>query len=204
MNNFLYGIIIGFVLCVPVGPVGLICMQRTLAQGRRAGFVSGLGAATADSIYCAIAELGLTFISNLIMRQSGIIRFGGGIIICVLGLNLLRGRNSESGPVVVKTVDLPFGYASTFMLALTNPVTILSYTWLFAGLGMRNLDKTLTGVIYTVTGVFTGSALWWFFLSYVVDAFKRKLLFSGLGKVNKVSGIILTLIGVCILVSLVH
>ena len=90
------------------------------------------------------------------------------------------------------------------MLALTNPVTILSYTWLFAGLGMRNLDKTLTGVIYTVTGVFTGSALWWFFLSYVVDAFKRKLLFSGIDKVNKVSGIILTLIGVCILVSLVH
>jgi threonine/homoserine/homoserine lactone efflux protein len=204
MNNFFYGVIIGFILCVPVGPVGLICMQRTLAQGKRAGFISGLGAATADSIYCAIAELGLTFISNLIMRQSGIIRFGGGIIICVLGLNLLWGRNAERGPVVVKTVDLPFGYAATFMLALTNPVTILSYTWLFAGLGMRDLDKALTGVVCTVTGVFTGSALWWCFLSYVVDAFKRKLLFSGLDKVNQVSGVILTLIGVCILISLIH
>jgi threonine/homoserine/homoserine lactone efflux protein len=203
MSNFFYGIIIGFILCVPVGPVGLICMQRTLSQGRHAGFVSGLGAATADSIYCAFAELGLTFVSNLLIRQSGMIRFGGGMIICILGMNLLFGRNSESGSVMVKAVDLPFGYASTFMLALTNPVTILSYTWLFAGLGMRNEDKALEGVVCTVTGVFTGSALWWFLLSLTVDTFRRKLLFSGLEKVNRVAGIILTVIGTCILISLI-
>jgi len=203
MNNFFYGIVIGFILCVPVGPVGLICVQRTLSQGRHAGFVSGLGAATADSIYCAIAELGLTFVSNLIMRQSDIIRFGGGLIICILGMNLLLGKNSQPGSAMVKAVDLPFGYASTFMLALANPVTILSYTWLFAGLGIRNAEKALGGVVCTVTGVFTGSALWWFLLSLTVDTFRRKLLFNGLEKVNKVSGIILTVIGICILTSLI-
>jgi threonine/homoserine/homoserine lactone efflux protein len=203
MSNLFYGIVIGFILCVPVGPVGLICMQRTLSRSRHAGFVSGLGAATADSIYCAIAELGLTFISNLITKQSSIIRFGGGLIICILGMNLLFGRKSASGYSLVKTADLPFGYASTFMLALTNPVTIFSYTWFFAGLGMRSAEKTLWSVACTVTGVFAGSALWWFLLSLAVDTFRRKLLFSGLEKVNKISGLILTVIGICILFSLI-
>jgi len=197
----LKGVIIGFSIAAPVGPIGLLCIRRTLAEGRTAGLVSGLGAATADAIYGCIAGFGLTFISTLLIRQQVWFRIVGGLFLCYLGLKVFLSRPTEQ-TASAKGNGLIGAYASTFFLTLTNPMTILSFAAIFAGLGVASTSGNYISASVLVLGVFSGSALWWLLLSGGVAFFQTKFNIRELKWVNRISGIVILLFGLYVLLSM--
>jgi threonine/homoserine/homoserine lactone efflux protein len=203
ISFLLRGLIIGFSIAAPVGPIGVLCIRRTLTDGRISGLVSGLGAATADAIYGCIAGFGLAFISNFLVSQQIWLRLAGGAFLCYLGLKTLFAKPSEQ-PVLAKRNDLHGVYASTFFLTLTNPMTILSFMAIFAGLGLAGTSRNYGSAGVLVLGVFSGSALWWFLLSGAVALFREKVNERGLQWVNRISGAIITGFGLFALLSTVY
>lgn len=196
------GIVIGFSIAAPVGPIGVVCIGRTLAGGWASGLVSGLGAASADAIYGCIAGFGLTFISNILVSQHTWLRLIGGLFLLYLGLKTFRTTPPEQQAASVKGNSLVRDYASTFFLTLTNPMTILSFTAIFAGLGLVSMRGNDVSAGVLVLGVFIGSALWWLILSGGVGVFREKIGFHGLKWVNKVSGSIIAGFGCLSLLSM--
>jgi threonine/homoserine/homoserine lactone efflux protein len=200
--SFLKGLVLGFSIAMPVGPIGVLCIHRTLARGRASGLVSGLGAATADAVYGSIAGFGLTFISGFLVRQQTWLSFAGGIFLCYLGLKTFLTppavqRNSEGKSGLVSA------YASTFLLTLTNPMTILSFTLVFAGLGGVGADGNYATAGLLVLGVFVGSGLWWLLLSGGVSLFRERFSLQGLAWLNKVSGLVIVGLGLSVLLRLI-
>jgi threonine/homoserine/homoserine lactone efflux protein len=198
----LRGLLIGFSIAAPVGPIGVLCIRRTLTRGRLSGYVSGLGAATADSIYGSIAGFGLAFISNFLVSQQGWLRLAGGAFLCYLGIRTFLAKPAgQAAPA--KENNLIGDYASTFFLTLTNPMTIIAYVAVFAGLGLAGARNNYASAGVLVLGVFMGSALWSFSLCSVVGFFREKFTQRGLGWVNRISGIIITGFGLFALLSAV-
>jgi len=199
---WLSGLAIGFSIAAPVGPIGVLCVRRTLVEGRTSGFVSGLGAASADAIYGSIAAFGLTLISNFLITQQVWLRLIGGLFLCCLGLKTLLAKPAEQA-ATAKGNGLIGAYVSTFFLTLTNPMTIISFAAIFAGLGLASAggDLRLAGVL--VLGVFMGSALWWLILSGVVNVFRERFHLRGLRWVNRISGMIIIGFGFYALLSII-
>jgi len=187
---FFSGLIIGFSIAAPVGPIGVLCIRRTLVNGRVSGFVSGLGAATADALYGCVAGFGLTFISSFLIGQQVWFSLIGGVFLLYLGIRTFLARPSEEA-ASDRGSGLLAAYGSTFFLTLTNPVTILAFAAIFAGLGIasRAGDYLSAGIL--VSGVFLGSALWWFILSAGVGLVRRKFDLQVLRWVNRISGLII-------------
>ena len=196
---FLEGIIIGFAIAAPVGPIGVLCIRRTLAEGRASGFVSGLGAATADAVYGATAAFGLSLITDFLLGGASWLRLVGGAFPLFLGVKTLFARPAERAAEA--RGGLPGAYASTFFLTLTNPTTILSFAAIFAGLGVTGANDALSAALL-VLGVFLGSAAWWLVLSGGTGLFRPKLSVGGLRWVNGVSGTIIAAFGVLALSGL--
>lgn len=186
----LRGLVIGFSIAAPVGPIGVLCIRRTLTEGRAAGIVSGLGAATADAIYGCIAGFGLTFISNFLVSQQVGLRLIGGVFLVYLGIKTLLAKPVEHA-VFVTSQGLFGAYTSTFFLTLANPLTILSFAAIFAGLGLASSSGDYVTAVVLVLGVFMGSVLWWLILSGCVGMFRAKFDTRGLQWVNRISGVII-------------
>ena len=201
VSFLLRGIVVGFSIAAPVGPIGVLCIRRTLAEGRATGLVSGLGAATADAIYGCVAGFGLTFISSFLVNQQVWLRLIGGTFLCYLGIRTWLTAAAE-GAASTKGNGLVAAYAATFFLTLTNPMTILSFAAIFAGLGLVNRTGGYAPAGILVLGVFGGSALWWLLLSGGVSLFRSQFTAGGLRWVNRVSGIVITAFGVLALLSL--
>ncbi len=191
----------GFSVAAPVGPIGVLCIRRTLAEGRASGLVSGLGAATADAIYGCIAGFGLTFISSIFISQQVWLRLVGGVFLCCLGLKTFLARPVEQA-ASAEGNGLVGAYTSTFFLTLTNPMTILSFAAIFAGLGVASASGNYLSAGVLVLGVFVGSALWWLILSGGVSLFRARFSPQQLRWVNRVSGIIIMVFGLLALLSL--
>ncbi len=155
----LKGLIIGFSIAAPVGPIGVLCIRRTLAEGRAYGFVSGLGAATADGCYGTIAALGLTLVSSFLVEQANWLRLIGGAYLCYLGLKTFHSRPAERA-AEAKGRGLLGAYSSTLFLTLTNPLTIFAFAAIFAGLGAEAAAGNTFGALNVVLGVFLGSMAW--------------------------------------------
>ncbi len=197
---FLRGIVIGFSIAAPVGPIGVLCIRRTLAQGRLCGLITGLGAATADALYGGIAGFGLTAVSNLLVSQQAWLRLIGGLFLCYLGVKSFFARPTQS-TVAPKGGALSGAYVSTLILTFTNPMTILSFAAVFAGLGLGGGATDYGGAALLVLGVFLGSALWWLFLSGGVGLLREKLNDDHFRWVNRISGTIIAGFGLLALVS---
>ncbi len=198
---FLRGLIIGFSIAAPVGPIGILCIRRTLAEGMWYGLVSGLGAATADAFYGCIAAFGLTLIANLLIGQQFWLRLVGGLFLCYLGLKTFLAKPAEQAAQSQEN-SLLGAYASTLVLTLTNPLTILSFAAIFAGLGLAEANSDYLAAVLLVLGVFAGSAAWWLLLSGGVSLFRTKFGLRELGWVNRISGVIITVFGLIALLSL--
>jgi len=197
----LRGVIIGFSIAAPVGPIGVLCIRRTLAEGHASGLISGLGAATADAIYGCIAGFGLTLISSFLISQQVWLRLVGGSFLCFLGFRTFLSKPAEQA-ASTKGKGLVGSYVSTFFLTITNPVTILSFAAIFAGLGIGGASVNHVSAALLVLGVFIGSALWWFILSGVANVFRAEFSRDKLKWINRVSGIIIATFGVIALLSL--
>ena len=181
----LRGAVLGLAVAAPVGPIGVLCIRRSLAEGRTVGFVVGLGAATADAVYGAVAGLGLTIVSSFLVDQRVWLRLVGGVFLCYLGLRTLAARPAEKAAGGGRGGGLVGAYASAFFLTLTNPTTILSFAAVFAAVSVET--EALT-VVPLVAGVFLGSASWWLLLSTGVSLFRDKVGPRGMRAVNVVSG----------------
>lgn len=202
MNLLLKGLIIGFSIAAPVGPVGVLCMRRTLADGRVAGFTSGLGAATADAFYGCVAAFGLTFIANFLIRQQFGFRLVGGGFLCYLGVKTFLARPALTEAPTGGS-GLMAGYASTFFLTLTNPMTIIAFAAIFAGLGLGETGGNYLSAGLLVSGVFLGSSLWWLMLSGGVALLRSRFTEKGLRWANRFAGTVITAFGLAAFWSLV-
>ncbi len=196
------GLIIGFSIAAPVGPIGVLCIRRTLADGRAVGFAAGLGAATADALYGAVAGFGLTVVSTALVGQQGWLRLIGGAFLCWLGARTFLARPAEAAAPAARGGGLAGAYASTLVLTLTNPMTILSFAAVFAGLGVGAAGAGYGAAAVLVTGVFAGSALWWLVLSGAVGLLRHRVTPRGLRWVNRASGTIIAAFGLLALLSL--
>jgi threonine/homoserine/homoserine lactone efflux protein len=200
INFLLRGLIIGFSIAAPVGPIGILCIRRTLSVGRISGLVSGLGAATADSLYGCVAGFGLAFISNFLVKQQIWLHLIGGAFLCYLGIKTLLAKPANQA-AAARENGLLGEYASTFFLTLTNPMTIISFAAIFAGLGLASTRGNYGSAGILVLGVFMGSALWWLVLSSGVGIFRKKFNTNSLQWVNRISGLIITGFGLFALLS---
>ncbi len=194
MPFFVKGMLIGFSIAAPVGPIGLLCIRRTVAQGRGAGFVSGLGAATADATYGFIAAFGLTFISGFLVSHSSLLNLIGGLFLLYLGIKIFRSTVATNA-TDTRSSTLVKHYISTFLLTLTNPTTILSFVAIFAGLGIGSDARDYLSASVMVLGVFLGSALWWLILSEGIHFFRKNFSLRQLQWVNMISGILIFCLG---------
>jgi threonine/homoserine/homoserine lactone efflux protein len=191
------GFVLGFTIAAAVGPIALLCIRRTLAEGRAVGLASGLGVATADATYGAIAAFGLTAVTDLLIdwrRPLGIV---GGIFLLWLAWRTFRSMPAATPAVPNGDMDgsgaarrgLPAAYLSTLGLTLTNPMTILSFAALFVGLGVTGGD--VIGATTITAGVFLGSAAWWVVLVTIVGALRSRLTPAGLRRINVASGLLI-------------
>jgi threonine/homoserine/homoserine lactone efflux protein len=203
LSLFVKGLIIGVSIAAPVGPIGVLCIRRTLAEGRISGFVSGMGAATADAMYGCIAGFGVTVIFNLLIGQQFWLRLMGGIFLFVLGVKTFLSKPAEAASITTGK-GLAGAYASTLFLTLTNPVTILAFAAIFAGLGLGYTKGDYTAGLLLVCGVFLGSAFWWLFLSTSVGLFRTWFNGPRLRWVNRFSGVIIAGFGFLAFLSLLQ
>jgi threonine/homoserine/homoserine lactone efflux protein len=197
---FLKGLVIGFAMAVPIGPLGVMCVRKTLAEGHSRGLIIGLGAATVDSLYGSIGAFGLTFVSDVIAGQNFWLRLVGGGLLMFLGMRTFRAKGKDS-IIPFANKGLLGSYISAFILALTNPVTIFAFFAVFAAFGLGH-QLSLISASVLVLGVFVGTCLWFLTLSYVATVFRKKLDSVGLILVNKISGVLLILSGVAAIASL--
>ena len=200
--TFLRGLAIGFGIAAPVGPIGVLCIRRTLADGRAVGFASGLGAATADAMYGAVAAFGLTLVSTALVGQRVWLQAAGGIFLCYLGVRTWMAAPAAATEASRRGSGLVSAWASTFVLTLTNPATILSFVAIFAGLGLGAGAGGYRPAALMVLGVFLGSALWWLLLSTGVGYFRTALTRQGLRWVNRLAAAVITAFGIGALVGL--
>ena len=200
-NFFLRGLLIGLSIAAAVGPMSILCIQRTLQRGQRYGLISGLGIATADAVYGCIAAFGLTFISDFFVSQQFWIRLLGGLFLVYLGVRTVLSKPAERA-ATANASGYMSAYISTLLLTLANPTTILSFVAIFAGIGVGGASKSYASAIFVVLGVFVGSVLWWCFLTSVVSFLRARFTDVWLLWINRVSGGIIMLFGVVALVSL--
>ena len=198
----LKGLALGFSIAAPIGPIGILCVRRTLTEGRAFGLVSGLGAATADAVYGMVAGFGITFISSLLIGQRVWLNLAGGIFLCYLGVRTFLAQPAERA-AATRQAGLLGAYASTLFLTLTNPMTIMFFAAVFAGLGITTAPSGYLSSGLLVTGVFLGSALWWFVLTSGASLFLAKSSTHHWCWINRISGVILVGFGVAALLSLI-
>jgi len=200
------GIIIGLFVSLPVGPISVLGVRRILLRGPFYGMMTGFGAATADAVYCFIAAFGLTFIADLLLKYNTEFNVFGGIFLILFGLKIFFSK--MPGQVVVKEDNTNGGYSglqrtffSSFLIAFTNPIMILSFLGIFAALGINAISGSLWHVLILVAGVWGGAAGFWFLFSQGINKVRTKFTLESLHRVNMLSGLVLGLFGIGLAVS---
>lgn len=200
---FFKGLLLGFSLAAPLGPIGVLCIRRTLANGMLTGFVSGLGTATADALYAAMAAFGLTAATGYLVSQQLYFHSIGGLYLLYLSYTTFTAQpemNTAPPPIAGTLLS---SYFSSFFLTLANPMTILMFIALFAGITTLELSADYTHSLLLVGGVFSGSLVWWFFLSTFVGILRSNFSPPKLVLINRISGIIIAGFGIYSLSSIV-
>lgn len=195
--TLLKGFIVGLGASIPLGPLGVLCVQKTLSKGRNSGFITGLGASFSDTLYAAISLLGLAFIENLIDRNRDIVMIIGGAIIICIGIRIfftnpikqIRQKNTNKKHVQ--------DFIEAFLMTVTNPGAIFLILGLLAAVGINiNDNEVRPSVVVILLGVFMGTVTWWFTLSTGINVFRKKFRIRQLVMINRVSGAIMGVLGV--------
>jgi threonine/homoserine/homoserine lactone efflux protein len=195
----LKGVVIGIIIALPVGPVGVLCVRRTLFEGAAFGLVSGLGAASADTLYAVVAGFGLTAVSASLLAYETPLGAAGGVFLIFLGLRALA--TPEPAPEPLRGEALLGAFASTFALTITNPLTILAFAGIFAALGI-GAGATYPAIAALIIGVFVGSLLWWLAIAVATVVLRQSLgRGAALVGLSRVTGAILTLSGAALVIA---
>lgn len=194
----LKGLALGFSIAAPVGPIGVLCIRRTLARGFKSGLVSGLGAASADAVYGIIAATGLTLVADFLAEQQLWLGLLGGGFLLYLGIKTFRTLPpAENG--ITERGSAGGDYLSTLLLTLSNPMTIFLFTAIFGGMSVQSGAVYNNNAFLLVLGVFTGSALWWLTLSAMVSLLREKVNASLMVWVNRLAGMSIAGFGMFVL-----
>lgn len=188
LQFFAKGLIVGFVICAPMGPIGLLCARRTLLDGRVAGMAAILGASTVDALYCSIAGLGISYLANFLTDEHLLLRVAGGFLLLFVGLKFFFASPSEAVPETKGRGVFP-SFLSTFFIMLANPMPILVFTATLTALGVHGWKDAYLGTSALVAGVFLGSALWAPILALVLGHFRPLLNTRQLRLANRVAGV---------------
>ena len=201
--SLVQGFIVGIGASIPLGPLGILCVQKTLSKGRNSGLITGLGSAASDTFYAGISLLGLAFIQNLIKEQKDWIMLIGGIIIVLIGIkiyltNPLKQVKQNNGNK--KRLE---DFFEAFFMTITNPGAIFLIIGLFAvvGIDVTSGETSKFKIFSILWGVFGGATFWWFILSTTINVFRKKFRLKQLIMVNKVSGIIIAVLGIISVIS---
>ena len=200
-SYFIQGIVIGLTLAVPVGPISLLCIQRTIAGGRLYGIISGLGVATADSFYAAITVLGLTVISGLIIAEQSLFRFLAGIILILIGIRVFMSVPEDVSAKSEHETYLNH-YLSMVAIAIANPLTLVFFMVILPGFGVVIHGTAFLPAAEFVAGVFFGSMVWWVILCGSVGSVRSHISVKNLGLINRVSGLLISCFGAGMLILL--
>jgi threonine/homoserine/homoserine lactone efflux protein len=201
MDIWFKGLILGFSIAAPVGPIGLLCIRRTLAEGRASGFLSGLGAASADAVYGSIAAFGLAAVMSWLTGMQTWLHLFGGAFLIWLGIRSALTPPAVKSAGKVEGLSLGKAYATTFLLTLFNPMTIMHFLIIFAGTGFIPSSMGASVALWLVLGVFSGSALWWLLLSQGVYWLRQRMSSTLLVWINRAAGAGITVFGLVILGS---
>ncbi|HOX23113.1 MAG TPA: LysE family transporter [Elusimicrobiales bacterium] len=201
LDLLIKGIILGFSVAAPIGPIGILCINRTMKNGLWSGFLTGAGAATADAIYAIIAGFGITAVSGFLLSQKLLIQLCGLVFLFYLGAKTFS-EMPGSKEAKAKPGTLLEDYLTSLGLMIANPVTILFFLAVFTGLGLAAAGSDPVNSILLVAGVCSGSLAWWLILSGLTSVFRDKVK-DKLGVINKLSGAIILLFGLAILFNLV-
>ncbi|MFI3265852.1 MAG: LysE family transporter [Rikenellaceae bacterium] len=197
------GILIGLLSSIPLGPIGVMCVQRTLSKSRRSGLVSGLGAASADTTLAIIALFSLSFVTSFIEHNLIFIKAIGGLCVIFVGMSILvknpvvQIRNNRSG----KGSSLWSDYISIFLVTVANPTYILVFVALFAAFGVSN-DGRLMASMIMILGVIIGTSTWWFMLTSIVNMVRKKFRPRHMLYLNRIAGSLIVLLGALSILSM--
>lgn len=196
----LKGFLIGLILPIPIGPVGILCVRRTLTYGRFYGFLTGLSAAVSDMMYAIVAAYGITLVSDFITAYQHQIRSVGGVVLLIIGYLALRPHPVKEATVKPSTSPT-LTFFSTFLVTFTNPMALFAFAAAFAMVGIEELAHNQSAAAMFVAGIFVGSLVWFSILTVLCHIFREKITTRGLRIVNKVTSAGLIILGVIALWS---
>lgn len=199
----LQGLLIGFLASVPLGPIGVICIQRTLNGTQKSGFISGLGAATADTVFATLAVFSLSFMTEFMDAHKHWFTAIGGILVILLGFSIFYKRVKRPSQRRQSGSSFLSDYLSILFLTLTNPAYILVFITLFAALGISSEGNHTAVNLLLIAGVLVGAACWWLILTYVVNKLRKRFRLRHLWWINKITGAVIVLFGVLLVLSIV-
>jgi threonine/homoserine/homoserine lactone efflux protein len=199
---FLKGIIIGLMASIPLGPIGVLCVQRTLNKGRKSGFVSGLGAAGADTFFALIAGYGMSMVTSFLKTQHIYFQIIGGLIIMYLGSHIFFTNPVRQLRLQRMSQNkLSQDFLSVFFLTISNPMAIFFFLAMFAGVNLAGGPMNVFLIGLVVAGVSVGSVSWWFILTTLVNIFRHRFRLKAIWWMNKVSGVIIFFLGIAAILS---
>ncbi len=192
LDIILKGLMIGVFSSIPVGPIAILCIQRTLNRGRNHGFFTGLGAALSDLGYASLAAFSMSFIVDFIHQHQFYIEFGGAFIILIFGFVIFKSNPMKKISVASEKKESYFqDFITSFALTMTNPLMIFLFIGLYARFDFVGAEFTLVSSVLGLLAVFVGAALWWFVLTFCVNLFRSKFNVRGLWLINKIAGLVL-------------
>jgi threonine/homoserine/homoserine lactone efflux protein len=203
--NYLWkGIVVGLSASIPLGPIGVLCIQRTLNKGKISGFVSGLGAAAADGFYAIIAGFGISIIIDTLIEYQIFFRIVGGLILLIMGIKLLRTNPGIQlrNQLKKKRKGLFGDFISIFALTVSNPITVFVFAAVFAGFGIVGTESKASSVLILILGVLIGASLWWFSVASIVSIFRQKIRLRKMLIINRIAGVLVIIFGLFVVATL--
>jgi len=195
LTPILQGIITGFALAVPIGPIGILCIKRSLTDGSRSGLVVGLSGASADVVYALSAAFGVRLIVDFVSEQEVWIRLFGALLLMAVGFHMLRSRPAANPSRASRNPETR-SYLSTLLLALTNPMTLFAFVAAFTSMGVQSLMDEPSSLVLLILGVFVGSFAWFCLLAGLARRFRRTIGTRGTDLINRIAGALLMTFGI--------
>ncbi len=196
------GLLIGISVSAPLGPIGVLCIQRTLNKGFKSGFISGIGAASADIIYAVIAGFSITYISDFLIEYQTYIRLIGGAFLILVGIRIaISNPAKQIRKLRVKGNNFYKDFITSFLITISNPITILAFGAFFAAFNMISKTDGNFPIVIMIITVFSGSLLWWLSLIGIVTVFKKRIRLRNLLWINRITGVLIVLFAIFVMIS---